>query len=58
MMPRRQETDKAAPLYNVCDGSAIDLEIDSQIPSKVRSSLHNQATASVAIARKSCSGSE
>ena len=46
MMPCWDKTVVAATLYNVRDGPAIDLEMDSQIPSKVRRSLHNQTTAS------------
>jgi len=41
-----------ATLYNVRHVSAIDPEMDSQIPSEVRGSLHDEATASVAIPRK------
>jgi hypothetical protein len=53
MTPCWDKTVVAATLYNVCDSSAIDLEMDSQIPSKVRRSLHNQTTASVALACQS-----
>jgi|SRR5438093_10726070 hypothetical protein len=44
MRPRWHPTVKAATLYNVGDRHAIDLEMERQIPSKVRHSLHNQAT--------------
>jgi hypothetical protein len=53
MMPCWDKTVVAATLYNVRDGPAIDLEMDSQIPSKVRRSLHNQTTASGAVACQS-----
>jgi len=53
MMPCWDKTVVAATLYNVPDGLAIDLEMDSQIPSKVRRSLHNQTTASGAVACQS-----
>jgi hypothetical protein len=52
-MPCWDKTVVAATLYNVRDGPAIDLEMDSQIPSKVRRSLHNQTTASGAVACQS-----
>src|SRR5947208_2448915 len=37
-------TVKAATLYDARDRDAIDLEMESQIPSETRHSLHNQAT--------------
>jgi len=45
MASRWHETVKVAPLYNVRDGSAVDLEMDSQIPSEIRRSVHNETTA-------------
>ncbi len=45
MASRWHETVKVAPMYNVRDGSAVDLEMDSQIPSEIRRSVHNEATA-------------
>jgi hypothetical protein len=44
MAPRWHPTVVAAPLYDSRDRPAIDLEIESQIPSEVRRSLHNQVT--------------
>jgi hypothetical protein len=42
------KTVEAAALYNVRDGSAIDLEMDSHIPSKVRHSFHNETASTAA----------
>lgn len=53
MMPCWDKTVVAATLYNVPDGLAIDLEMDSEIPSKIRRSLHNQTTASRTVACQS-----
>src|SRR6266404_385229 len=44
MAPRWHPTVIAVTLYDVRDRPAIDLEMESQIPSEVRHSLHNQAT--------------
>src|SRR6266699_7068968 len=44
MAPRGYPTVIALTLYDVRDRPAIDLEMESQIPSEVRHSLHNQAT--------------
>jgi len=44
MTPRRQEVIIAAPLHNVGGRSSIDLKIQSQIPSKVRSSQNNKTS--------------
>jgi hypothetical protein len=42
MTPRRDKVIIAAALYYVRDGSAIDLKMESQIPSKVRNPQNNQ----------------
>src|SRR6266513_886497 len=44
MAPRWYPTVIATPLYDGRDRPAIDLEMESQIPSEVRHSFHNQAT--------------
>ena len=44
MEPRWHPTVIAAILYDGRDRHAIDLEMESPIPSEVRHSLHNQAT--------------
>src|SRR5437868_5639981 len=44
MGPRWDPTVIAVTLYDARDRPAIDLEMKSQIPSKVRHSFHNQAT--------------
>src|SRR5438309_3441398 len=44
MAPRWYPTVIAVTLYDVPDRPAIDLEMESQIPSEVRHSFHNQAT--------------
>jgi hypothetical protein len=44
MWPRWHPTVITATLYDVRDRPAIDLEMESQIPSEVRHSFHNQAT--------------
>jgi hypothetical protein len=43
MAPRWYPTVIVATLYDVRDRPAIDLEMESQIPSEVRHSFHNQA---------------
>ncbi len=44
MVPGWHKTVEAAALYNVRDVSAIDLKMDSYVPSKVRHSFHNETT--------------
>jgi len=44
MAPRWYPTVIATTLYDGRDRPAIDLEMESQIPSEVRHSFHNQAT--------------
>ena len=44
MTPRWHEVIVAASLYNVGGRSPIDLKIESQIPSKVRSSQNNKTS--------------
>jgi len=46
----------AVTLYDVRDRPAIDLEMESQIPSEVRHSLHNQATRRGTPLRNSADG--
>jgi hypothetical protein len=42
MTPRRHEVIVAASLNNVGDRSAVDLKIESDVPSKVRGPQNNQ----------------
>jgi hypothetical protein len=44
MPARRDEVIVAAPLDNICHGSAIDLQIGDKVPSEVRGSDYNQTT--------------
>jgi hypothetical protein len=44
VVPRWHPTVITLTLYDVRDGPAIDLEMESSIPSEVRHSFHNQAT--------------
>jgi len=52
LVPSRHSGD----LYDVRDRPAIDLEMDSQIPSEVRHSFHNQATRQGTPLRNSADG--
>ena len=56
MAPRWYPTVIAATLYDVRDRPAIDLEMESQIPSEVRHSFHNQATRRGTPLRNSADG--
>ncbi len=56
MAPRWYPTVIALTLYDVRDRPAIDLEMESQIPSEVRHSLHNQATRRGTPLRNSADG--
>src|SRR6266700_1715659 len=56
MAPRWYPTVIALTLYDVRDRPAIDLEMESQIPSEVRHSLHNQATRRATPLRNSADG--
>src|SRR5439155_18502519 len=56
MAPRRYPTVIAVTLYDVRDRPAIDLEMESQIPSKVRHSFHSQATRQGTPLRNSADG--
>jgi hypothetical protein len=47
---------KAVTLCDIRDRRAIDLEVESQIPSEVRHSFHNQATRRGTPSRKSADG--
>jgi hypothetical protein len=51
MMSSRHETVVAAIALDIRGGSTIDPQMDDESSSKIRTSLHNQTTASVAIAR-------
>jgi hypothetical protein len=42
MLSRGQKTVVAATLHDVCHVSAIDLEVNSNVPSEVRHSVHDQ----------------
>ena len=44
MTPRRHKVIVAASLHNIGDRYPIDLKIESQIPSKVRSSQNNETS--------------
>src|SRR2546430_5907997 len=56
MAPRWHPTVIAVTLHDVRDRPAIDLEMESQIPSEVRHSLHNQATRRRTPLRNSADG--
>jgi len=56
MAPRWHPTVIALTLYDARDRPAIDLEMESQIPSEVRHSLHNQATRRGTPLRNSADG--
>src|ERR1044071_6926553 len=49
MTPRRQEVVVAASLHNVGGRSPIDLNIESQIPSKVRGSQNNKTSTRLSL---------
>src|SRR6266576_4229345 len=56
MAPRWYPTVIAATLYDVRDRPAVDLEMESQIPSEVRHSFDNQATRRGTPLRNSADG--
>jgi hypothetical protein len=56
MAHRWYPTVKAVTLYDVRDRPAINLEMESQIPSEVRHSFHNQATRRGTPLRNSANG--
>ena len=56
MAPRWYPTVIATTLYDGRDRPAIDLEMESQIPSEVRHSFHNQATRRGTPLRNSADG--
>src|SRR6266581_9089410 len=56
MGPRWHPTVITATLYDGPDRPAIDLEMESQIPSEVRHSFHNQATGRGTLSRNSADG--
>jgi hypothetical protein len=56
MAPRWHPTVIVATLYDGRDRPAIDLEMDSPIPSEVRRSFHNQATEPGTPLRNSADG--
>jgi len=56
MAPRWHPTVIAVTLYDVRDRPAIDLEMESPIPSEVRHSFHNQATGRETPLRNSADG--
>jgi len=58
MTPGRHETLIVLVPWNVRDFSTIDRQLGDELRSKVRCSLHNQATAFVAIARLGLSAAD
>ena len=56
MAPRWDPTVIAVTLYDAGDRPAIDLEMESPIPSEVRHSLHNQTTRRGTPLRNSADG--